>query len=255
MLTVLSPAKTLDYESPLPTKKFTIPAMKAEIGELVSVMSTKSPDDLAKMMHISDGLAHLNHDRFQEFEEEFTRRNSRPAITAFKGDVYQGFDVGRFSERDFTHAQKHVRILSGLYGVLRPLDLMQPYRLEMGSSLVTDKGKDLYAYWGSKITNALNEDLAKYRSKVLVNLASKEYFSAVKPDELDGRIVSPAFKDFNRGEYRIMSFFAKRARGDMAAWMVLNRISSAKALREFDGMGYQYSPEHSTPASPTFIRG
>ena len=254
MLTVLSPAKTLDYESPLPTKKFSTPQMTAEISELVGVMATKSPADLRNLMDISDELAQLNHERFQLFERGFNRENSRPAVLAFKGDVYQGLDITQFSERDFTHAQKHLRILSGLYGVLRPLDLMQPYRLEMGTSLETDRSKDLYGYWGAKITDALNEDLDNYQTRVLVNLASKEYFGSVIPSQLDGRIVSPVFKDLNRGQYRIISFFAKRARGVMAAWMITERIKSVKALKGFTGMGYRYSHDLSTSESPTFIR-
>ena len=254
MLTVLSPAKTLDYESPLPTKKFSTPQMTAEISELVGVMATKSPADLRNLMDISDELAQLNHERFQLFERGFNRENSRPAVLAFKGDVNQGLDITQFSERDFTHAQKHLRILSGLYGVLRPLDLMQPYRLEMGTSLETDRGKDLYGYWGTKITDALNQDLDNYQTRVLVNLASKEYFGSVIPSQLDGRIVSPIFKDFNRDQYRIISFFAKRARGVMAAWMITERVKSVKALKGFTGMGYRYSPDLSTSDSPTFIR-
>lgn len=255
MLTVLSPAKTLDYDSKLPSRKFSTPRMTEETRELVSVMAGKSPADLRGLMDISDELAQLNYERYQVFEPEFTRANSRPAVMAFKGDVYMGLNVEEFGERDFTYAQKHLRILSGLYGVLRPLDLMQPYRLEMGTALKTDHGDDLYSYWGSRITTSLNGDLANYRTKVLINLASKEYFGAVRTDELDGKIVSPVFRDFNRGEYRIISFFAKRARGEMAAWMIRNKIKSVRALREFDGMGYEYSPAHSTSARPTFIRG
>ncbi len=255
MLTVLSPAKTLDYESRLPTRKISAPRMTDEISELVGVMTTKTPADLRALMDISDELAQLNHERFQLFEPEFNRSNSRPAIIAFKGDVYQGLNVSEFGERDFTYAQKHLRILSGLYGVLRPLDLMQPYRLEMGTALQTERGKDLYEYWGTRITDSLNADLARYRTKVLINLASKEYFMSVRTDELDAKVISPVFRDFNRGEYRIISFFAKRARGEMAAWLIRNKVTSVKGLRSFNGMGYEYSPAQSTTSSPTFIRG
>ena len=255
MLTVLSPAKTLDYDSKLPTRKFSTPRMAEETRELVSVMATKSPADLRGLMDISDELAQLNYERFQVFEPEYNRANSRPAVMAFKGDVYMGLNVEEFGERDFTYAQKHLRILSGLYGVLRPLDLMQPYRLEMGTALKTDRGEDLYSYWGSRITRSLNADLENYRTKVLINLASKEYFTAVRPSELDGKIISPVFRDFNRGEHRIISFFAKRARGEMAAWMIRNKVKSVRGLRDFDGMGYEYSPAHSTSSRPTFIRG
>ncbi len=229
--------------------------MTEETRELVSVMATKSPADLRSLMDISDELAQLNYERFQVFEPEYNRANSRPAVIAFKGDVYMGLNVEEFGERDFTYAQKHLRILSGLYGVLRPLDLMQPYRLEMGTALKTDYGDDLYSYWGGRITSSLNADLATYRTKVLINLASKEYFTAVRPSDLEGKIISPVFRDFNRGEYRIISFFAKRARGEMAAWMIRNKVKSVRGLRDFDGMGYEYSPSHSTSTRPTFIRG
>ena len=255
MLTVLSPAKTLDYESALPTRKHSIPDRLDRSAELVDVMATKSPGEIGSMMSISDQLADLNWQRFQEWDSETTRQNARPALLAFKGDVYQGFEAETLSASDFSYAQKYLRILSGLHGVLRPLDLIQPYRLEMGTQLKTPRGKNLYEFWGNTVTEAIDEELGQHRTKVLVNLASKEYFSVIKPDRLAAQVVTPAFKDFNRGEYRIISFFAKRARGTMASWMIRNRIQTVKALPEFDGMGYRYSPELSTPNTPTFIRG
>jgi cytoplasmic iron level regulating protein YaaA (DUF328/UPF0246 family) len=257
VLIVVSPAKSLDFESPLPTKKTSEPRMLDKAEELVEIMAEKTPAQLAKMMSISQGLAELNFERFQDWERPFTTENARPALLAFSGDVYLGMDAANtFDERDYTHAQKVLRILSGLYGVLRPLDLMQPYRLEMGSTVKNPNGKDLYSFWGPDITERINADLAESPgAKVLVNLASNEYFGAIRPDELDGRLITPTFLDSkNGGPYKIVSFFAKRARGAMAGWIITERIKSAKALLDFDGMGYRYDPERSSADNPVFIR-
>ena len=257
MLIVVSPAKSLDYESPLPTKKHSEPRMLDQASELVDIMAKKTPAEIAKMMSISEGLAELNFERFQDWEAPFSPDNARPALLAFNGDVYLGMDAANtFSERDYTHAQKVLRILSGLYGVLRPLDLMQPYRLEMGSGLKNPKGKDLYSFWGPDITDRINEDLAESPgAKVLVNLASDEYFGSVQPDRLDGKLITPNFLDSkNGGPYKVVSFFAKRARGAMAGWIITERIKSAKGLLDFTGMGYRYDAERSTPEAPVFIR-
>ncbi len=257
MLIVVSPAKSLDFESPLPTKKQSEPRMLDQAEELVDIMATKTPAQLAEMMSISQGLAELNFERFQDWERPFTPDNARPALLAFNGDVYLGMDAANtFGERDYTHAQKVLRILSGLYGVLRPLDLMQPYRLEMGSTVKNPRGKDLYSFWGPDITDRINADLAESPgAKVLVNLASNEYFGSVKPDLLDGKLVTPAFLDSkNGGPYKTVSFFAKRARGAMAGWIITERIKSAKGLLAFDGMGYRYDPERSSADNPVFIR-
>lgn len=258
MLIVLSPAKSLDYESPLPTRKFTQPAMLDRAAELVKIMADKTPAEIAALMDISPDLAELNFDRFQEWETPFTRTNARPAILAFNGDVYVGMNPRQaFTERDFTEAQKTVRILSGLYGVLRPLDLIQPYRLEMGSRLATPAGRNLYDFWGDEITEALAADLAASPGpKVLVNLASNEYFGSVRPELLDAPVVTPSFLDASpAGDHRIVSFFAKRARGAMAGWIVTNRIRAARGLRAFDGLGYRYDPDRSRSGQPVFIRG
>ena len=225
-------------------------------AELVDVMATKSPADLRSMMSISNDLAELNVERFQDWTTPFDQSNARPAVLAFSGDVYLGMDVAnRFTERDFTRAQKTIRILSGLYGVLRPLDLMQPYRLEMGSKVETDAGADLYSFWGDSITEQLNADLAESPGPaVLINLASNEYFGAVKPKQIEGRIVTPKFLDEKNGDYKIISFFAKRARGTMAAWLVQERVDTIKGIVDFDGDGYRYDPARSTPDEPVFIR-
>ena len=257
MLIVVSPAKSLDYESPLPTRKHSEPRMLDQAAELVDIMAGKTPAQIAKMMSISEGLAELNFERFQDWEAPFTPDNARPALLAFNGDVYLGMDAANtFSERDYTHAQKVLRILSGLYGVLRPLDLMQPYRLEMGSSLTNPKGKDLYSFWGPDITDRINADLAESPgAKVLVNLASNEYFGSVQPDRLDGKLITPTFLDSkNGGPYKVVSFFAKRARGAMAGWIIRERVKSAKGLLAFSEMGYRHDPERSTPDTPVFIR-
>ncbi|MEM7143333.1 MAG: peroxide stress protein YaaA [Actinomycetota bacterium] len=256
MLIVVSPAKSLDYESKLPTKKHSEPRMLDHSRELVGVMAKKSPREISKMMSVSESLGELNHERFQDWDTPFTPANARPAVLAFTGDVYMGMEAGTFSERDFTHAQKTLRILSGLYGVLRPLDLMQAYRLEMGSTVTTGRGKDLYTFWGDTITEMLNGDLAESPgSNALINLASNEYFGSVNTAKLDGRLVSPVFLDSkDGGDPKIVSFFAKRARGAMSGWIIRNRIKSPKALLDYDGDGYRYDPERSQPDRPVFVR-
>ena len=256
MLIVVSPAKSLDFESKPVTKKHSEPRMLDQAEALVGVMAKKSPAQISKMMSVSVALGELNHERFQDWERPFTPANSRPAVLAFTGDVYMGMDASTFTERDFTHAQKTLRILSGLYGVLRPLDLMQAYRLEMGSMVTTPRGKDLYSFWGATITEQLNADLAESPgSNTLINLASNEYFGAVKAKALDGRLVSPVFLDGKDGaEPKIVSFFAKRARGSMSGWIIRNRVKSPKALLDFAEDGYRYDAERSQADRPEFVR-
>lgn len=262
MLAVLSPAKSLDYESKLPTRKHTEPRLLAEAEQLIDVMRTKSPDEVADLMGISDDLATLNVERYADFETPFTMRNARQALLAFNGDVYQGIAAAqRFDGRDFAEAQKTLRILSGLYGVLRPLDLMQPYRLEMGIQVANPGGKNLYEFWGSRIAQTLAEDLqSSPGADVLVNLASNEYFSSVDVAALEAavpgvQLISPRFEDEDaRGNYRVISFFAKRARGEMAAWLIKHRVRTPGALKKFDGAGYAYAPEVSSKTVPVFRR-
>lgn len=257
MLVVVSPAKALDFESPLPTGKHSEPMMLDRAKELVSVMARKSPSEISEMMSVSAKLGELNFERFQDWSLPFTPDNARPAVLAFNGDTYTGLDArASFSERDFTHAQKVLRILSGLHGVLRPLDLIQPYRLEMGSKLSTDRGDTLYDFWGGEVTARLNDDIAASPgAKVLVNCASQEYFGVVQPDQLDARVISPRFLDASNGKPpKVVSFHAKRARGSMAGWIVRERITAAKAIVEFDLDGYRYDAERSTPDEPTFVR-
>ena len=257
MLILLSPAKSLDYESPLPKVTSSQPRLLEEAEQLVGVMRTKSVADLAGLAGISDELAALNAERWASFHTPFTRRNARPAVLAFSGDVYQGLAVRRrFGTRDYTEAQKTVRILSGLYGVLRPLDLIQPYRLEMGTRLATDRGRSLYEWWGSRLTGQLRDDLAPSPGVgVVINLAAGEFFGAVRPGELDAPVVAPRFEDTDaRGRRSVVSFFAKRARGELAAWLVLNRVRTASAITGFDGAGYRYDKAASTSETPVFVR-
>jgi cytoplasmic iron level regulating protein YaaA (DUF328/UPF0246 family) len=257
VLILLSPAKSLDYESKIPTRKHTEPRLLDHSAELIDVMRTKSVAEISEMMSISAELADLNARRFAEYAPPFTMRNARQAVFAFDGDVYRGMNAREsFDGRDIAEAQKTIRILSGLYGVLRPLDLMQPYRLEMGSKVTTSRGDTLYDYWDDVIAPQLNADLAESPGPdVVVNLASGEYFRSVDTKSLDGTLVSPRFLDqAPGGDYRIISFNAKWARGAMAAWLVKNRVRTVKALRDFDVAGYRYDPTQSTPAEPTFIR-
>lgn len=257
VLVVVSPAKSLDYSSALPTRKHSQPRLLNEAESLAEVMAAKSPEEISAMMGISPELGELNFERFQDWEAPFTPDTARPALLAFSGDVYMGMDApNTFTERDYTHAQKVLRILSGLYGVLRPLDLMQPYRLEMGSTLATDRGRDLYQFWGDRITEVLNADLADSPGPdAVVNLASNEYFRSVNPDRLDGRLVTPKFLDSRDGaEPKTIAFFAKRARGAAAGWIIRSRLKSIRGLQDFTGLGYAYDPDRSRPDEPVFVR-
>ena len=256
MLTVLSPAKSLDYDSPRATRKHTQPRLLEQSAGLIDVMRGKSPADIASLMHISDDLAHLNATRYAEYTDEHTPGNARQAVLAFNGDVYQGLAAATFDARDFTEAQKSLRILSGLYGLLRPLDLIQPHRLEMGTRLATERGASLYDWWGTRVTDLLADDLAASPgAPVLVNLASAEYAKVLHLDRLDARVVTPRFEDEDRsGTPRVVSFYAKRARGTMAAWLVRNRVRTAAKLFDFAEDGYSLDDARSTREQPVFVR-
>jgi uncharacterized protein len=254
MLLLVSPAKDLDYQPLQRSITPTQPAMLAQSRQLADICKTLTPADLSSLMHISDKLAGLNVARFSQWQLPFTEQNAKAALFAFNGDVYQGLDAQSLSDDDIAFAQQHLRILSGLYGVLRPLDLMQPYRLEMGTKLANPNGKDLYAFWQDSITATLNQQLQDLPGDVVVNLASQEYFKAVKPKLLQGRLITPVFKDFKNGQYKIISFFAKKARGLMARYIIQQRLTAAEQLKGFDLAGYAYSAEHSTANSPVFLR-
>lgn len=253
MLVVLSPAKSLDYESPLATRKNTQPQFIQDAQGLVEALKPISPQGLSELMSISDKLGVLNATRFMQWTPEFNTKNSRQALLAFNGDVYDGLNAKTLSDKDFEFAQKHIRILSGLYGILRPLDLMQPYRLEMGTKIANPKGKDLYAYWKGTIANALNQELPS-RNPVLVNLASDEYFKSVDLKQLKARVVHPVFQDGKSGKYKVISFFAKKARGMMARYIIDKRITQVEKLKAFDVAGYLFSPEVSTADTWVFRR-
>jgi cytoplasmic iron level regulating protein YaaA (DUF328/UPF0246 family) len=254
MLIVLSPAKSLDYDNPPTTDKHTLPIFINESAKLVADLKKLSLQEVAELMDLSDKLAALNVARFGEWSKKFTAKNSKQAILAFNGDVYEGLDAISLNSKALDYTQEHVRVLSGLYGVLKPLDLMQPYRLEMGTSFKNAVGKDLYAFWGDKITLALKEELEKQKSKTLINLASDEYFKSVKADKLGSPIVAPVFQDEKAGKYKIVSFYAKRARGLMTRFIIDNKSDKAADLKDFDYEGYKFAPKESTDAKPVFRR-
>jgi cytoplasmic iron level regulating protein YaaA (DUF328/UPF0246 family) len=228
MLIVISPAKTLDFATPPTTRRHTQPEFISRAQQLNQVLRQYEPDQLGKLMSISNELAELNVARNRMWQTPFTVSNAKQALFAFRGDVYTGMNADSFDAKDLDFAQKHLRILSGLYGLLCPLDLIQPYRLEMGTRLANQSGKDLYAFWDETITKALNQTLNAHKNKVLVNLASEEYFSAVRSKQLAATICTPVFRDFKNGQYKVISFFAKKARGTMAAWVIKNRIKTLR---------------------------
>ncbi|MDH5737367.1 MAG: peroxide stress protein YaaA [Gammaproteobacteria bacterium] len=254
MLTIVSPAKTLDFESKIPTEKFSSPAFLDRSRELTSTLKNASPQALCKLMGISKKLGELNAERYQNWSTPFSPENARQAIYAFKGDVYLGLEAEKFNDRDLNFAQKHLRILSGLYGLLKPLDLIQPYRLEMGTRLATSKGKDLYDFWGTSLSTALSADLRGQRNKTLINLSSNEYFKSIDHPEIQSKLIQPVFKDYSKGTYKVMSFFAKKARGMMSHFIIKNRIDTPAQLRDFDRDGYVYNPSLSNDNTWVFTR-
>ena len=254
MLILISPAKTLDYQSDLPTARYTHPELLDYSQQLISVARKLSAPQIGKLMSISDKLADLNATRFHDWHPDFTPQNARPAILAFKGDVYTGLQAEEFSEADFDFAQQHLRMLSGLYGVLRPLDLMQPYRLEMGIRLENAKGKDLYQFWGEVITNKLNEALKAQGDDIVINLASDEYFRSVKPKLLKGKIIKPVFLDEKNGKFKVISFYAKKARGLMSRYIIENRLTDVEQLKNFDSEGYFFDEVGSGESELVFKR-
>lgn len=254
MLILISPAKTLDYQSPLATERYTQPALLEHSQQLIKTARTLSAPQIKKLMGISDKLADLNATRFHDWQPDFTPENARQALLAFKGDVYTGLQAETFSDADFDFAQRHLRMLSGLYGVLRPLDLMQPYRLEMGIRFENERGKDLYQFWGDIITDTLNAALAEQGDEIVVNLASDEYFRAVKPKKLNARIIKPVFLDEKNGTFKVISFYAKKARGLMSRYIIEQRLTKPEQLTGFNREGYFFDEAASTPDELVFKR-
>lgn len=253
MITLISPAKTLDYS---PDGKFGTSNARLldDSFRLVNVLKKKTSKKLQNLMSVSKNIADLNVERFQNFSEEFNTGNSKPAILAFKGDVYLGLEAEHFSKEEMDFAQNHLRILSGLHGLLRPLDLMQAYRLEMGTTLKTTRGKNLYQFWKNRITDLLNQDLGTHKNKTIINLASKEYFKAINVKKLQGEVLNINFKEEHNGELKFISFNAKKARGFMSKFMIEHRIDDTESLKGFDTEGYYFSADHSTDKDWMFVR-
>ena len=255
MIALIAPAKRLDYDSDLSVEDFSIAEHLKESKKLIKELQKKSPEDLSSLMGLSENLSVLNFERNMNWQVPKKPSNEvRQAIFAFKGDVYVGLDSETLSKSDIKYAQKNLAILSGLYGLLKPLDLMYPYRLEMGTKMKNEKGKNLYEFWGNKITTSINALAKKNNSKGIINLASVEYFTSVKTENLDLPVYSPVFKDFKNGKYKIISFFAKKARGSMARFVIQNKIKNPADLNKFNLDGYKYSKKDSSEYLPVFLR-
>ncbi len=254
MLTVISPAKTLDYETRPTTRKSTSPEFLERSAQLVEDVRELTPEDIRELMGVSEAIAELNHERFMNWGAPFNLDNAKQAVLAFKGDVYTGLDAATLSAKQLGFAQQHLRILSGLYGLLRPLDLMQPYRLEMGLKFPNSGGGNLYEFWGDSLTESLNAQLRKSGSDVLVNLASNEYFKSLRAKSLDADIVTPVFKDLSKGRYRVLSFFAKKARGQMARFIIEKELNDPDGLKKFRADGYRYNRAESNDRQLVFTR-
>jgi cytoplasmic iron level regulating protein YaaA (DUF328/UPF0246 family) len=254
MISIISPSKTQDFSNNGVPAKYSQPALLEQSQVLMGELRKKSPEDIKSLMEVSDKIAELNYDRFQQFNTPFSPDNAKQALYAFKGDVYTGFDLAHYGEKELGFAQQHLRILSGLYGLLRPLDLIQPYRLEMKIKLANPRGKDLYNFWGNRITEALNAALEGQKNPVLINLASNEYFKAIDKKRLEAAIITPQFKEFKNGKYSIIAIFAKKARGLMTDFIIKNRIEKPEQLKTFNLEGYEYSEQHSKAGEWVFIR-
>lgn len=254
MLALISPAKKLDFETSLKNEPSTQPDFLRHSQEIVEIMKGFKPSDLQKLMKVSDKLGILNYSRYQQYATPFTPDNARQAIRAFRGDTYVGLDADTLSSKDLSYAQDHLRTLSGLYGLLRPLDLMQAYRLEMGTKLPNARGEDLYNFWGSILTNACNDIVRTHKNKSVISLASNEYIKAINPKELSGDFITCHFKELKKGQPKVVGLFAKRARGMMARFMMQNRIETPKGLKEFNEDGYAFVQSLSDETNYVFLR-
>ncbi|ATZ67185.1 peroxide stress protein YaaA [Acinetobacter haemolyticus] len=254
MLALISPAKTLDYETALPTDTYTQPRLLEQSQQLIDVCRKLSATEIVSLMTVSEKIANLNVERFRDWNADFDFSNARQALFAFKGDVYTGLDAYHLKDQDINFAQQHLRMLSGLYGLLRPLDLMMPYRLEMGTKLKNSRGHNLYEFWGSIITDQINQDLAEIDAKVLVNLASDEYYKSVNEKKIKAEIIKPVFLDQKNGKYKVISFYAKKARGLMARYLIENKLNQVEQLKAFDSEGYYFDAESSSNKELVFKR-
>lgn len=254
MLTVISPAKTLDFDTAAPARRATQPQFLARAAELVEDARALAPDDIRNLMGVSETIAELNHRRFMNWSQPFNKRNAKHSLLAFKGDVYVGLEAETLDDNELSFAQQHLRILSGLYGLLRPLDLMQPYRLEMGLPFANRGGKNLYEFWGTAITDALNKAIRKSGTNVLVNLASQEYFRAVQAKSLNADVITPVFRDLKGERYKVISFYAKKARGQMARFIIENELQAPDDLKQFKTGGYCYNKKESSAREMVFTR-
>ncbi|WP_106479043.1 peroxide stress protein YaaA [Phytohalomonas tamaricis] len=254
MLSVISPAKTLDFDTPPTTDIHTQPDYLDQSQQLIEILRQYSPQALAELMSLSDKLAGLNAARFKQWQPSFDLDNAKQAVQAFQGDVYVGLEADKWNQEELQWSQQHLRILSGLYGLLRPLDLIQPYRLEMGTRLPNTAGSDLYAFWKKTLTEAVKQAVEESGSPVLVNLASNEYFKVIDAKRFPHRIVTPVFKDAKNGQYKIVSFYAKKARGWMSAWMIRERLERPEGLKEFDVNGYRFNAAMSEGDTWVFTR-
>ena len=254
MIIIISPAKTLDFETPPITREYTQPAFLDDSAKLISGLKKLEPEQISQLMSISPKLGILNSNRYYAWNRPFTLKNSKQAMLAFKGDVYTGLDAGTMTTAELAFAQDHLRILSGLYGILHPLDLIQPYRLEMGTQFKNSRGKNLYEFWGDRITQTLNLDLKRQKDSILINLASNEYFQSIHTQNLEARIITPVFKDEKNGVYKIISFFAKKARGMMSRYIIRNELTNPEAIKKFNVAGYQFDARSSNQDEWVFIR-
>lgn len=254
MIIVISPAKTVDFETPPQTTKFSIPDFLTESNKLVREMRHYTQSDIKKLMNVSDKIADLNVERFKDFKTPFTQKNAKQAALAFKGDVYTGLNIEDFKAKDIDFAQKHLRILSGLYGILRPLDLMQAYRLEMGLRLPIKKTKNLYEFWDNRVTDTINAEFKKQKESTLINLASNEYFKVIQKKNLQGTIITPAFKEARGDDFKMIGIYAKRARGHMSSYIIKNRIKDPEDIKKFNVDGYKFNKKLSTDTDWTFTR-
>ncbi len=254
MLALISPAKTLDYESALPTDLHTLPRLLDQSQQLIDLSRKLSASEITKLMSVSEKIATLNVGRFHDWNADFSFANARQAIFAFKGDVYTGLDAYHLKDTDIQFAQKHLRMLSGLYGLLRPLDLMMPYRLEMGTKLANLRGHNLYEFWGEIITHLINDDLKQSESELLVNISSDEYYKSVKESKIQAEIIKPVFLDQKNGQYKVISFYAKKARGLMARYIIENKLEKAEDLKSFNTNGYYFDVESSLKGELVFKR-